>query len=197
MSDIDDSTIEVMINSEYDKGTTFDSPIDIGDNIMDVNVIQGRVDIMAEEINDEPRKKRIKASITQRDIEFDWDSEKYFQASWIDFIREKLSDRFNVKWFLDDPSIKKWLIVHPNLEEPLKTTFQCRLCLQEYDRRGRPHQSKPKLAKEERLVLGENRMKNREKLVEHISGRSNIAKGKKDNNKLTCSVHNPPLEKKW
>lgn len=110
----------------------------------------------------------------------DYETDKFFKNEWIDFIRQNmLQSRFDTKW-LETNDWKKWLIIKPNIEDPLKTTFHCRICTENYDKLGFRWQTKPSLAKEEGFVLGVNKGKNREKFQEHVDGRTQKEKGRKE-----------------
>jgi hypothetical protein len=144
---------------------------------------------------EEPVRKKMRKIVD--DVTEDWNTEKFFKAEWIDFIRQKLSLYFDVNWFKTIPDVKKWIEIQPDIDNPTQTRFFCRLCKKHFDRLGFKPQEKPKLATETGATLNldtKNKRKNRELLLQHVLGRSEKDKAKGDKT-IRASKHQQVLNK--
>lgn len=183
---VDDTAIENICNQQYNNGDGWSAPPETSQDLMEINMDLDRANTIIEDQNEEPARKKLKKII--RSDTTDWDTDRYFKNEWIEFLSENLQNKFNVKWLQEEPDLKKWLIINPNKENPDQTTFRCRICSENYDKRGLPWQSKPALAKDEGIILGSIKNKNREKLLEHVAGRSKRDKGQGTSTKKN-SIH--------
>ena len=125
----------------------------------------------------------------------DWDTDKFFDNSWSDFLASNIPDSFDVAWLTRNPKWKKWLQVIPNHGDVDATRFKCRICAEYYDKFGLVPQSKPALASEQGVTLRKGaKIKNYEFFKEHVEGKRS-SKGKNICPRSGKSVHQTILER--